>query len=185
MACMVTVSKVGTITFRYDYRLNGRRETLTLGRYGPGGISLALAPERLLDARKAVEAGHSPAQEKQREKRRLSKAKTFAEFMIAWSEGSTMADSTRAMRQHIIDRDILPAFRNRLLAEITPDDLRALCMKVKNRGAPATAILVRDIVKQVYAHAIMHGERVANPADEVSPSSIATFAPKDRALSPT
>lgn len=31
----VAVSPVGTITFRYDYRLNGRRETLTLGRYGP------------------------------------------------------------------------------------------------------------------------------------------------------
>lgn len=82
-----------------------------------------------------------------------------------------------------IDRDILPAFKGRLLTEITSDDLRALCMKVKNRGAPATAIHVRDIVKQVYAHAIMHGEKVANPADEVSPSSIATFAPNDRAPS--
>jgi len=28
----VAVSPVGTITFRCDYRLNGRRETLTLGR---------------------------------------------------------------------------------------------------------------------------------------------------------
>ncbi|MDO6681531.1 hypothetical protein Q4551_04470 [Oceanobacter sp. 5_MG-2023] len=83
----------------------------------------------------------------------------------------------------VADRDILPAFKNRLLAEITPDDLRALCMKVKKRGA--TAIHVRDIVKQVYAHAIMHGDKVANPADEVMPSSIATFAPKDRALSPS
>ena len=26
----VTVSPVGTVTFRYDYRLNGRRETLTI-----------------------------------------------------------------------------------------------------------------------------------------------------------
>lgn len=126
----------------------------------------------------------SPAQEKQREERRLSRAKNFAEFAEVWMEASGMADSTRAMRKHVIDRDILPAFKSRLLAEITPDDLRALCMKVKNRGAPATAIHVRDIVKQVYAHAIMHGEKVANPADEVSPSSIATFAPKDRALSP-
>ncbi len=180
----VTVSKAGTITFRYDYRLNGRRETLTLGRYGPGGISLALARERLLDARKAVADGRSPAQEKQREKRRLSRAKTFAEFTDVWMEASGMADSTRAMRKHVINRDILPVFKNRMLAEITPDDLRALCMKVKKRGAPATAIHVRDIVKQVYAHAIMHGEKVANPADEVSPSSIATFVSKDRALSP-
>lgn len=28
----VTVSPSGTVTFGYDYRLNGRRETLILGR---------------------------------------------------------------------------------------------------------------------------------------------------------
>lgn len=39
----VAVSPVGTISFRYDYRLNERRETLTLGRYGPAGMSLAMA----------------------------------------------------------------------------------------------------------------------------------------------
>ena len=42
----VTVSPSGTVTFRYDYRFNGRRETLTLGRYGPDGISLAMALSR-------------------------------------------------------------------------------------------------------------------------------------------
>jgi integrase len=31
----------------------------------------------------------------------------------------------------------------------------------------------------------MHGEKAPNPADEVGPSSIATFVPKDRALSPS
>ena len=29
----VTVSATGTKSFRYDYRLNGRRETLTIGKY--------------------------------------------------------------------------------------------------------------------------------------------------------
>jgi integrase len=95
-----------------------------------------------------------------------------------------MADSTRAMRRSIFERDILPAFRNRLLPEILPEDLRALCAKVKERGAPATAVHVRDIVKLVFAFAILHGEKVANPADEVGPASIATFVPKDRSLSP-
>ena len=47
-----------------------------------------------------------------------------------------MADSTKAMRKSIVDRDILPAFQNRQLNEITADDLRALCNKVKARGAP-------------------------------------------------
>jgi integrase len=56
---------------------------------------------------------------------------------------------------------------------------------VKDRGAPATAIHIRDIVKQIYGFAILHGERIKNPADDVGPASIATFVPTDRALSPT
>lgn len=181
----VTVSPAGTITFRYDYRLNGRRETLSIGRYGPTGLTLAKAREQCMRARQAVSEGQSPSQEKQRTKRRISQAKTFGEFTTRWSAGARMADSTRSMRQSILDRDILPVFENRLLSEITADDLRDLCNKVKARGAPATAVHVRDIVKQVYGYANLHGEKVPNPADDVGPSSIATFVPKDRALSPT
>jgi hypothetical protein len=88
------------------------------------------------------------------------------------------------MRKSIVDRDILPAFQNRLLNEITADDLRALCVKVKGRGAPATAVHIRDIVKQVYAFTILHGEKLDNPAADVGAAPIATFVPKIRALSP-
>jgi len=88
------------------------------------------------------------------------------------------------MRRAIFERDLLPQWRNRLLTELTSEDLRAHCMTIVDRGAPATAIHVRDIVKQIYAHAILHGERVANPADDVGPASIATFRPRDRSLSP-
>ena len=131
-----------------------------------------------------VAEGRSPAQEKQREKRRLSDAQTFGGVGKRWFKEARMAESTRSMRKAIYDRDILPSWKNRLLAEIRPDDLRALCIKVKDRGAPATAVHVRDIVKQIYGFAILHGEKVPNPADDVGPASIATFAPKDRALSP-
>lgn len=180
----VAVNPSGAVVFRYDYRLNGRRETLTLGRYGAAGLSLARAREQLIDAQRAIAEGRSPAREKQREKRRIKEAKSFGEFGERWLQEARMADSTRAMRRSIYERDILPTFRNRLLTEISPDDLRAMCAKVKGRGAPATAVHVRDIVKLVYAFAILHGEKVANPADEVGPASIATFVPKDRSLSP-
>ena len=180
----VVVQPSGAIVFRYDYRLNGRRETLTLGRYGSDGLSLARAREKLIDAKRAISEGRSPAQEKQHDKRRLKEAKRFGEFGEKWFQESRMADSTRAMRRSIYERDILPTFRNRLLSEIAPDDLRMMCGKVKDRGAPATAVHVRDIVKLIFAFAILHGEKVANPADEVGPASIATFVPKDRSLSP-
>ncbi|XEU44117.1 hypothetical protein P7L65_15495 [Tistrella mobilis] len=79
-----------------------------------------------------------------------------------------MADSTWAMRRSIFEKELLPVWRNRLLTEITPDDLRAHCCKIVDRGAPATAFHVRNI-----------------PADDVGPASIGTFTPKDRSLSPT
>ena len=180
----VAVAPSGQITFRYDYRLAGRRETLTIGRYGPGGVSLSKAREQCVKARQAVEAGCSPAQEKQREKRRISAGETFGIIGKRWLKDAPMADSTRAMRKAIFDRDIFPVWKNRRLTEITPDDLRAQCIKVKDRGAPATAIHLRDIVKQIYTFAILHGEKVVNPANEVGPASIATFTSKDRALSP-
>jgi integrase len=132
-----------------------------------------------------VAEGRSPAIEKQRDKRRLKEAKSFGEFGEKWLTAAPMADSTRAMRRSIFERELLPVWRNRLLTEITPDDLRTLCGKIVERGAPATAIHVRDILKQIYGFAILHGEKVANPANEVGPASIATFVPKDRSLSPS
>jgi integrase len=177
----VTVAISGTITFRYDYRMHGRRETLTIGRYGRTGISL----KKCLDARRLVEEGVSPAHEKQREKRRQLEAKSFGEFSEKWFNEAPMADSTRAMRRSIYERDVAPAFKSRLLKEIEPSDLRALCARIKDRGAPATALHVRDIVKQVFGFARLHGEKIANPADEVGPASIASFVIRDRSLSPS
>ncbi|AMO94376.1 phage integrase family protein [Collimonas fungivorans] len=178
------ISPKGTISFRYDYRINGRRETLTIGRYGFGGISLAEARERLRNARRLLGEGTSPALQKQREKARGPETQTFSDHATRWLYGATMAESTRSMRKSVLDRDILPNFKKRLLCEIHGEDLRALCMRVKARGAPATAVQIRDIVKQIYGYANLHGEKVANPADSVDAASIATFVAKDRALSP-
>ena len=181
----VRVTPRGAISFLLDYRLNGRRETVHLGKYGHDGISLARAREKCLDARRAIREGRSPAIEKQRDKRRIKEANSFGQFGEKWLTAAPMADSTRAMRRTIYERELLPVWRNRLLTEITPDDLRAHCGKIVDRSAPATAIHVRDIVKQIYGFAILHGEKVGNPADEVGPASIATFVPRDRSLSPS
>ena len=181
----VYVSTGGGISFRYDYRFNGRRETVTLGVYGPAGLSLAKAREKLIDAKRSIADGISPALEKQRAKERIREASTFGAVGQRWIDDAPMADSTRYMRRSIFNREVLPEWRNRLLKEISPNDLRAHCKSIVDRGAPATAIHVRDIVKQIYAYAILHGEKVANPADDVAPASIATFRPRDRSLSPS
>lgn len=63
----VAVLVSGTLSFRYDYKISNRRETLTLGKYGE--ITLAEAREKLVEAKKLIAQGMSPSLEKQRKKR--------------------------------------------------------------------------------------------------------------------
>ena len=50
----VLVTPTGGIAFRYDYRFNGRRETVTFGSYGPSGLSLGEAREKLREAKRLI-----------------------------------------------------------------------------------------------------------------------------------
>jgi len=95
-----------------------------------------------------------------------------------------MADSTRAMRKTVIDRTSCRSSRTDAWPRSGRRTLRARG-EIKARGAPATAVISATSLKLVFAYAAMHGEKAPNPADEVGPSSIATFVPKDQALSPS
>lgn len=180
----VSVSTTGTITFRYDYRINGRRETLTIGKYGADGINLAEARERLMIARKQVNEGISPASEKRAERNKIRNADRFCVFAEKYLADVQLADSTKALRVATYERDIKDTFGNRLMTEITTDEIRSHCEKIKDRGAPSTAIFVRDLIANVYRYAIQRGHKFVNPADEIANSSIATFKKRERVLTP-
>lgn len=180
----VLVTTTGCVSFRYDYRLNGRRETFVVGRYSPRGLTLALAREKCLDARKAVQRGESPAQVKQTEKHRQKASRTFCDYAEEWFREAGLADSTKAMRRGVYNRDIYPRFKKRVMSEITEDDVRGLCEKIKARNAPATALHVRDIIKAVFEFAALKGLKIANPAASIAPKAITTIKSRDRALSP-
>ena len=180
----VAVSITGTISFRYNYSINGRQETLTLGRYDIGGISLSEAREQLSEAKKMIAAGKSPAKEKARDKARVKNLETFGAWAEKWLRGYQMADSTRDMRKAVYERELKPTFANQKLVEITHEDLRALTDAIVQRGAPATAVHAREVVMQIFRWAIERGQKVENPAEMVRPNTIATFEPRDRALTP-
>ena len=180
----VSVTPTGTITFRYDYRLNGRRETLTIGKYGDDGINLAEARDKLMFARKQVSEGISPAGEKRNQKNMIRNAERFSSFAEKYLAEVKLAESTKALRVATYERDIKSTFGNRLMTEISTDDIRRHCNKIKDRGAPSTAIFVRDLIANIYRYAIQRGHKLTNPADEIANSSIATFKKRERVLTP-
>jgi integrase len=178
----VAVLPSGTVSFRYNYTINSRQETLVIGQYGQ--LSLAEARARLIEAKKAIATGNSPARTKAREKQKSKDANSFGEWAELWLTKTTMAESTRDMRRSCYVRDIKEPFARLKMGEISHVDLRTLCDKIVERGAPATAIHVREIVQMVYRYASDKGHRYENPADSIRPTSIAKFEPRERALTP-
>ncbi|EOL9780409.1 tyrosine-type recombinase/integrase [Escherichia coli] len=180
----VAVLTSGTVSFRYDYRINGRRETLVIGQYGRDGISLAEAREELIAAKKLLKAGQSPAAAKRDGIKKIRGAETFAVHTDSYMKHVILADSTRAMKQAVIDRDILPVLGNKMMAEITTSMVRDLCDRIVERGGRATAVQAREIISSVYRHANDRGHGLFNPAADIKPSSIAIFKPRERTLTP-
>ncbi|OEZ81795.1 putative prophage CPS-53 integrase [Janthinobacterium sp. HH104] len=78
----VAVTTAGSISFRYNYIINGRQETVIFGRYGVGGMTLAEAREKLGEAKKLITAGKSPAKGKARNKARVKDAETSGGISI-------------------------------------------------------------------------------------------------------
>lgn len=179
----VSVAKSGTVSFRYDYRINGRRETLTIGRYGADGISLAEARDRLNEARKLLEKGISPAVKKQDDKGVIKTATRFKDYAALWANQWKVAESTRKLRLNILQNEVLPIFGNKLLHEITHQKLLDACEKVRDRGAPSTALNMRHLVGKVFRYAQDRGYDGDNPAERISAGVIAKFEPRTRSLS--
>jgi integrase len=180
----VAVLTSGTVSFRYDYKINGRRETLVIGQYGRDGISLAEAREELITAKKLLKSGQSPAAAKRDGIRRITGAESFTVHTDSYMKHITLAASTRDMKQSVIDRDILPALGNKIMSEITTPMVRDLCDRIVERGGRATAVQAREIISSVYRYANDRGHGLFNPAADIKPSAIAMFKPRDRCLHP-
>lgn len=194
------VLRTGTISFRYDYRLKGRRETLVIGQYDPDlgakhqrelseldyGMQLSLAEARLLltRARKSIELGESPSRTKVEKRIEINDAMTFGGWAEKYLAEADLANSTRAVRKYVYDRNLATEFGRLKLEEITPARLMARCEKIKERGAAVPAVQSRDIVLQVFRFVQARGMKIGNPAEAIRPSAIATFRPRERALTP-
>lgn len=196
----VAVTRTGVVSFRFDYRVNGRRETLVIGKYDPTvgakkpreldeldyGMSVSLAEARLLMTRahRSVEQGESPSRSKVEKRTEAADALTFGSWAEKYFAEADLAESTKAMRKSVYDRNLADEFGRLKLEEITPVRLMARCEKIKERGAAAPAVHAREIVLQVFRFIQARGLKIDNPAASIRPSAIATFKARDRALTP-
>lgn len=177
----VAVTPAGSISFRYNHAIHGRQETVTFGRYGVGGITLAEARERLGEAKKMIATGGNRRRRRKRATRPGSRMQKRSALGRKSGCAVTKWPIPPATCAAVLERELKPKFGNQKLVEINHEDLRALTDAIVERGAPATAVHAREVVLQVYRWAIERGQKVENPADLVRPTTGGVRTPRNQA----
>jgi integrase len=172
------VSVTGSKSWRYDYRLRGKRETLTLGRYPD--VTLADARDSHAEARRHVARGESPAKSKQVEKETADD--TFKAIAESWygALAPHRSESWRASTQCWLSKELYPVIGNKPIRSITPADILAIMRRLEEAGTPYTANSIRQTASRVFQHAIRNLRAEYDPAQSLR-GAVVNPKPKHRA----
>jgi integrase len=179
---LLLVRPDGSALWRMRYWLRSRENRLGLGSYPE--VTLKMARERRDDARRLIEAGVDPA-----EQRKLDRAEqvrkdeaarlqaqgkpgpgTFEYVAREWLEQvhEAKVSAGHAERTRLrFENDAFPYLGRRPIAEVEAPELLAVLRRVTARGAIETAHRLKDACGQVFRYGIATGACLRNPAADL------------------
>ena len=158
----VEVFPTGGVVWRYRYRLNGKTEKLTLGKYP--ALTLKNARVKRDEAATAAAVGQSPARQKQLAKVGASSATTVAEFGERFFRELVAKDRRDVtIPRRYFDNAIVPAIGTKPMVDVTTEDARAIIWRKKEHGFDAAAGQIRSVLKRMFDYAITCGLATVNP----------------------
>jgi hypothetical protein len=180
---VLEVFPTGGMLWHYRYRLNGKAERVTLGRYP----ALSLKQARIeRDKRETMVAlGQSPATQKRLAKIAATSETTVNEFAerffreVVAKERKTPSDLHR-----YFEKSIQPAIGSKRVRDVTTDDVRTIIWRKKNEGFDAGAGAIRGLLKWLFDYAVTTGLAVSNPVLALPMRHVHKARSRDRALSP-
>lgn len=179
----IRVTPNGKRTFVFRYKLHGRPRRMTLGPYGHGGISLKEARNRWYAARAKLEHGTDPGQAQIEEKRANYEAGTVGELANDYMTKHAKAKKRSWIEdQRIINREVLPAWKNRKAKSIKRRDVIELLDRIVDRGAPIRANRVFEVIRRMFRFGVERDYLETTPCLYISKP--APEQRRDRVLSP-
>jgi integrase len=168
------VTPAGGKLWRWAFRWEGKAKLMTFGRYPD--VPLALARERLAEARKLLATGIDPMEQRKADKtaEQAATENSFASVAALWLEhwkddkSARHVDSTRRR----LASNILPSLGSLQIAEIEAPDIVAMVRAVEARGARDVAKRALETTGQIFRYAIAHGYAKRNPATDIRPRDI-------------
>jgi integrase len=154
------IRPTGSKAWKYDYRLDGKRLTHTIGTYPE--TSLAEAREAHIAARRLVQAGTNPTSAKNQD---VDSSILFSARCNTWLSKQNLAETTRKDLVQRIEKNLYPYMDSKCLTTHTTRDLLKIMEKMTDRGARETAFRMAGILSKVYNEAFLLGDIESNPAN--------------------
>lgn len=139
----------GKAYWRYDFRLHGKRKSMSLGTYPD--ISIKVARERLQEARTHVATGADPVKARRQTKAAEKVTGAFAELAEDWYriKTPTLAPHTKRKKRWLLDDFVLPSLGRIPVSALKATDVLAMLRTVEGKGLRDTARRVRQTTGEI------------------------------------
>ena len=152
--------------WRFDFSYNGKRKTLSIGKYPT--ISLVEARQAAENARRLLVSGQDPSEAKQQEKRERQAAalNTFESIARRWHTDNLIRwkENHAARVLRYFETDVFPVIGAMPIQEIRVSDIKAVIDGVMARGVNNTAEKIREWTGAIFDYAVMLEIVETNPA---------------------
>jgi integrase len=165
--------KGGSHGWRFDYSINGKRKTVSLGTYPATGLKLAR--EKAEAARQLVAAGTDPSEDRQAKRAEHGSSasgtpsKMFEGVAREWYEvrRGDWAPSYGAKIIRRLEADVFPWVGKLAVDAITPPQLLQVLRRIEARGVIETAHRALENCSQVFRYAIATGRATTDPGRDL------------------
>jgi integrase len=151
--------------WRFDYRFDGKRKTLSLGAYPD--VSLADARNKRDDARKLLANETDPSETKKAAKASKTGALTNSfevvarEWAISYFTNKSASHKERTVRR--LENYIFPWLGNKPISEITAPQILEVIKRIENLNKLETAHRTLQATSQIFRHAVQTGRALRDP----------------------
>ena len=160
------VRTTGSKTWVLDYRLNGKRQNLVIGKYP--AMSLQQARLKNNEVRELIKQGIDPKAQKYTTVD--SGINQFANLAQQWHDKrkTTIKAGTFSRDYSLYERDIKPFIGDKDITTITPLEILEIAHRIENRGAGDMARRAIGQIGQVFTYAMRLGIVTYNPTYKLS-----------------
>ena len=160
------INTSGGKLWRFDFSYNGKRKTLSIGKYPT--VSLVEARQAAENARRLLVSGQDPSEAKQQEKRERQTAalNTFESIARRWHSDNLIRwkENHAARVLRYFETDVFPVIGAMPIQEIRVSDIKTVLDGVMTRGVNNTAEKIREWTGAIFDYAVMLEVVETNPA---------------------